>query len=92
MSILNKYIGLSFTYGFLRKIIYTNYEKKEKPVLLTDNIMIYTWSGIRCIAYFPLDIIMDIRNIEIISRKIKQIDNYEYEWMKINHYYDVPYK
>lgn len=83
---MNKYVLGAFSYGFIRKYIYTKdielksiiYDDKyinkteyNRPILLTERLLISTMGGFRSIFSFPIDLFMDLRLVEMKSRNIK---------------------
>jgi hypothetical protein len=80
------YIRLAFTYGFIRKYVYTKdveYKRIEykkiytSPILYTDYFLFSTFSGFRTLFMFPYEILRDIRQIEMKIRNIKPIEQPE---------------
>ncbi len=83
-----KYLGTVFTYGFVRKLVYTNnleykevrYEGCKKivnktPILYIDRLMFAILAGYRSILTHPFEIIRDIRYLEKKYRNIKDIND-----------------
>jgi hypothetical protein len=105
MSYINKYFGIAFTYGFLRKITYLNdikeytlYENGKKyvtPLLMTDSIFASIFGGFQSIYALPFFVLADIRNMEIFLKdKNKVVYNNEYTYSDIlynlhSHNYDL---
>ena len=80
---LFNYFGIAFSYGFIRKMIYVKdikqYEDHKKtPLLYTDRLLLSTYGGFASMYMFPFYLLVDIRNIEILSRKDVKIIPYEY--------------
>lgn len=83
--ISSKYVGLAFTYGFTRKLVYTHNQEykeidfvdlkkivKKTPILYTDRLIFATLAGCRSIITSPIEIIRDIRYLEKKYRNIKE--------------------
>jgi len=70
-----KYFSLAFSYGFIRKLVYTKDLKEYKevrynkvytsPVLYSDYLYLSTYSGFVSLYVFPILLSIDIRNLEM---------------------------
>lgn len=78
----NKYVLGAFSYGFIRKYIYTkdielkktiNKTEYNRPILFTEHLLISTMGGFRSIFSFPIDLFMDLQLIEMKYRNIKPL-------------------
>ena len=91
-SFIKKYIGITFSYGALRKLYYT-YDSEYKvkindiiytqPILYSDRFLHLVYAGIGGIYITPFNLSADINRFELYMRNIKKLpandDNKEFK-------------
>jgi len=89
---INNYIKCAFSYGFIRKYLYTKDVKYretiddkiiERPILYADYFFSSVYSGLFCMITPYLFIYGDIRFLELKMRNIKIKDEFK-DYKKIN--------
>ncbi len=72
---IKKYLSVAFSYGFMRKLLYTKDLKEyteikssktyTSPILYSDYLYLSIYSGLTSLYLFPMLVSIDIRNLEM---------------------------